>query len=110
MRLGAWAIIITVVMIISGFQASASGYEEQNYAIPWDIDEDTISVMLLRDAYVQPYKLDIIENTIQSNEKPRSELFRSWNDAINNVNSINNSNIPILQIGNIHNSNYIQYT
>ena len=66
--------------------------------------------MLLRDANVQPYKLDIIENTIQSNEKPRSELFRSWNDAINNVNSINNSNIPILQIGNIHNSNYIQYT
>ena len=63
--------------------------------------------MLLRDANVQPYKLDIIENTIQSNEKPRSELFRSWNDAINNVNSINNSNIPTLQIGNIHNSNYI---
>jgi hypothetical protein len=106
-RGGALAIVVTVVMIIITQQAYAMEYEEENYATPWNIQEDTISVLIMRDASVPAHYLDIVENTIESKEKSNTVFFESWNDGIREMNSIHNRNIPTLQVNNIHNQNYI---
>jgi hypothetical protein len=106
-RGGALAIVVTVVMIIITQQAYAMEYEEENYATPWNIQEDTISVLIMRDASVPAHYLDIVENTIDSKEKSNTVFFESWNDGIREMNSIHNRNIPTLQVNNIHNQNYI---
>lgn len=95
-------------MITISNQADGAEYDKENRITPWDIQGDAISVLILRDAAVQPYKIDIIEEVIKSdNDEQPSTTFTSWNNAIKNTNAQFNSQIPALQIGNIQNQNYI---
>lgn len=103
----ALAIGVTIVITLVMQQTDASGYEKQNYATPWNIQEDMISVLIMRDAIVPAYNLDIVENSIISEEKSSDIFFESWNNGIKKINSSYKVNIPTLQINNIHNQNYI---
>ena len=107
LRWGALAIGVTIVMVTGIQQAYALEYEEQNHVTPWNIKEDVISVLIMRDASVPAHNLDVVENMIETREKSDSMLFESWNDGIRKINSMYASNIPILQMNNIHNQNYI---
>ncbi|WP_232203032.1 MULTISPECIES: matrixin family metalloprotease [Nitrosopumilus] len=102
------AIVIAVAMITISNYAYGMEYDEQSIITPWDIQEDTISVLIMRDAAVQPYKIDIVEEVIKSNNGGQTKTqFTSWNNAIKNTNTKFSSQIPTLQIGHINNQNYI---
>jgi hypothetical protein len=105
-RLGALAIVVTVVMVTMIHQVDAMEYEPQNYATPWNIS-DEIPVLIMSDAGVQPYKLDVVKNSIEFNGASENQTFRSWNNLIDITNSKYNSDIPRLKINDIHNQNYI---
>ena len=94
------SLVIATVIIIP-----VEAWAEEDYK--WDelrawkqVKDNTIPILIVRDANVSEKQVDLVEDTINSKETTNSEkkLFQGWNEGIKEVSKSFGVTVPNLQV------------